>query len=421
MDLFNEAKKYIPGGVNSPVRAFGAVGGDPLFIKEAYGSRLVDTDGNKYIDMISSWGPLILGHCRTEVIDAICSAAKKGTSFGSPTEYETAMAKLIVEMVPSVENVRMVNSGTEAVMSAIRLARGYTGKNKVIKFEGCYHGHSDSLLVKSGSGAITFNKPSSPGIPGSTTEHTIIAEYNNIETVVDALKKYKGDVACVIVEPVAGNMGVILPEQNFLRDLRELCNENACLLIFDEVITGFRLSPGGAQEYFDIYPDLTTLGKIIGGGLPVGAFGGKKDIMEYLAPDGPVYQAGTLSGNPLAMVAGITTLNILNNKDFYNSLNKKADKLWSGLANGIKESGNKCTLNNIATMGSIFFTDKPVNNYKDAMQSDTKLYAKYFHCMLEKGVYLAPSQYEAMFISSSHSDKDIKKIIDVNYSVLKNF
>lgn len=419
MNLFEESKKYIPGGVNSPVRAFGSVGGEPIFIKEAKGSKIVGTNSREYIDYVSSWGPMILGHADTDVVEAICSQAKKGTSFGAPTELELKLAKMVVELVPSVEMVRMVSSGTEAVMSAIRLARGYTKRDKIIKFEGCYHGHSDCLLVKAGSGALTFNQPSSPGVPVDFAKHTLVAQYNDIESVKKLFCDYKGEIACVIVEPVAGNMGVVLPKEGFLQGLRDITAENGALLIFDEVITGFRLSSGGAQKYFNVMPDITTLGKILGGGLPVGAYGGRKEIMENVSPVGPVYQAGTLSGNPLAMAAGIKTLEKLSTPNFYENLKKKSEFLWSGFEENLKKLNVKFTLNTILSLGCLFFTDKKVESFQDAITSDVRLYGKFFHEMLKRGVNLAPSQFEAMFVSAAHTDDDLNYTIKAHYESLK--
>ncbi len=417
--MFERAKKVIPGGVNSPVRAFGSVGGEPVFIKKAKGSKIYDTDNKEYIDYVCSWGPMITGHADEEIIEAIKKAADDGTSFGAPTEAEVILAEMAVDMFPSIDKVRMVSSGTEAVMSAIRLARGYTGKDKIIKFEGCYHGHSDSLLVKAGSGALTFNQPSSPGVPADFAKYTLIAQYNDLNSVENILIE-NNDVACVIVEPVAGNMGTVLPQEGFLSGLRNLCDKYNCLLIFDEVITGFRLSYGGAQKYFNVIPDLTTLGKILGAGLPVGAFGGKKEIMEKMSPTGPVYQAGTLSGNPLAMHAGICMLNKLRQDDFYTELKKKADYLWKGLTSNCKKLGLNYAFNSIESLGCMFFTEPEVTSFSDAVKSDTDLYGKFFHGMLEKGVNLAPSQFECMFVSSAHSYEDLDKTIEIHYEVLKN-
>ncbi len=410
-EFFNEAKKYIPGGVNSPVRAFRSVDGKPLSIKSGKGSKITDVDGNEYIDCVMSWGPLLLGHAHEEVLDAIKKTIDFGTSFGAPTEAETTLAQLITELVPGIEKVRLVNSGTEATMSAARLARGYTKKDKIIKFEGCYHGHADSFLIKGGSGALTFGQPSSPGVTKSTSQDTLCAGYNNIDSVKSLYEKYPNEIACVIVEPVAGNMGVVLPEKKFLQELRNLTLEYKSLLIFDEVITGFRLAPGGAQQYFNVLPDLTTLGKIIGGGLPVGAFGGKSEIMDQMAPDGPVYQAGTLSGNPLAVSAGIATLKIIQRDLPYNNLEKMGNKLFDGLKNNANNSSIPISFNNIGSMGCGFFTANNVNTFDDAMTSNTEQFAKFHKNMLKRGIYCAPSQFEAMFISTAHSEEDIEQII----------
>ena len=411
--LFEEAKKYIPGGVNSPVRAFKSVGDTPRFIAKAKGSHIWDVDGNEYIDYVCSWGPMILGHAHPEVIKAIQEQAEKGTSYGAPTELEVKLAKMIVELVPSVEKVRMVNSGTEATMSAIRLARGYTGRNKVIKFEGGYHGHVDALLVKAGSGLTTFGVPTSPGIPEDFAKHTITVPFNDIDALKKVIDEVGNDVAAVIMEPVMANAGLIIPEPGFLEKVRELTAEKGIVLIFDEVITGFRLSLGGAQEYFGITPDLSCFGKIIGGGLPVGAFGGKAEIMNYLAPEGPVYQAGTLSGNPLAMVAGIKTLELLQKPGVYDSLREKTDRLAEGLKEAAKTAGieDKLCFKKIESISIVYFTDRDVKNYQDALTSNTEIYAKFFRKMLEQGVYLAPSQFEVAFMSTAHTDEDIEKTV----------
>lgn len=420
MSLFQEAKKYIPGGVNSPVRAFGSVGGEPYFVDRAKGSHLWDTDGKEYIDYVCSWGPLILGHSDDEVITVVKDALEKGASFGAPTKAETLLAAKITELFPSVEMVRMVSSGTEAVMSALRLARGFTKRDKIIKFEGCYHGHSDFMLVKAGSGLLTFGETSSPGVPADAAKLTIVAQYNNIDNVKEIFEKNKNEIACVIVEPVAANMGLVLPEEGFLEGLRQLCDENGSLLIFDEVITGFRLAPGGAQEYYGIKPDLTTMGKIIGGGLPVGAYGGRADIMSMISPQGPVYQAGTLSGNPLAMAAGLKTLERLSADGFHKALNEQSAKLWQGFGENLKKLGLNYGFNSIGSLSCLYFAEGPVKSFADAMKADTKKYAKYFHGMLEKGVTLAPAQFEAMFVSGAHSDEDIDKTIKAHYEVLKS-
>ena len=411
--LFEEAKKYIPGGVNSPVRAFKSVGDVPRFIAKAKGSHIWDVDGNEYIDYVCSWGPMILGHAHPSVVEGIKEQAEKGTSYGAPTELEVELAKMIVELVPSVEKVRMVNSGTEATMSAIRLARGYTGRNKVVKFEGGYHGHVDALLVKAGSGLTTFGVPTSPGIPEDFAKHTITVPFNDIDALKKVVDEVGDDVAAVIMEPVMANAGLIIPEPGFLEKVRELTAEKGIVLIFDEVITGFRLSLGGAQEYFGINPDLSCFGKIIGGGLPVGAFGGKAEIMDYLAPEGPVYQAGTLSGNPLAMVAGIRTLRELQKPGVYDELRKKTEKLSEGLKEAAKSAGiyDKLCFKQIESISIVYFTPVDVKNYKDALTSNTEAYAKFFRKMLEQGVYLAPSQFEVAFMSTAHTDEDIEKTV----------
>lgn len=410
--LFKKAKKFIPGGVNSPVRAFKSVGGEPLFIKRAKAAKVYDVDSNEFIDYVGSWGPLILGHTHPDVVRTIRHLAEHGTSFGAPTELEIEMARLITESVPSIEKVRMVNSGTEAVMSAIRLARGYTSREKIVKFEGCYHGHSDSLLVKAGSGVLTLGLPGAPGVTKGTAQDTILLPYNDLEAVEKLIKERHEEIACVILEPVAGNMGVIPPQNGFLEGLRKVTQEHRVLLIFDEVITGFRVSLGGAQELYGVLPDLTTLGKIIGGGLPVGAFGGKAEIMDLLAPEGPVYQAGTLSGNPLAIGAGIATLKLLRRPHAYQVLEEKAGELAQGLAHAAEKAGANVHLNRVSSMMCGFFTSKKVIDYQTALTSDTNKYAKFFWAMLERGVYFAPSQFEAAFVSIAHTDEDIVKTIE---------
>ena len=417
---FQQAQKYIPGGVNSPVRAFKSVNLNPVFIASAKGSKITDIDGNTYTDYVSSWGPLIFGHAHDSILEALAEAAQKGTSFGAPTLYETEMAELIVEMVPSIEKVRMVNSGTEATMSAIRLARGYTKRDAILKFVGNYHGHGDSFLIKAGSGAITLGLPDSPGVTEGNAKDTLLAEYNNLESVEKVFAKKGQEIAAIILEPVAGNMGVVPPKKGFLEGLKAICQKHGALLIFDEVITGFRLAKGGAQEYYGIEPDLTTLGKIIGGGLPVGAYGGKKEIMEMLAPNGPVYQAGTLSGNPLAMAAGIAMLKLIKNTpDFYEELERKAYMLEEGILNNLKISGKKGVINRVGSMMTLFFTDKEkVNCFDDAMTSDTGMYASYFKKSLESGNYLAPSQFECLFVSYAHTDEDIENLIEANLEAL---
>jgi glutamate-1-semialdehyde 2,1-aminomutase len=406
-ELFREACEFIPGGVNSPVRAFKSVGLPPRFIRSGKGCRIVDEDGNEFIDYVGSWGPLILGHADPRILRALADTMAVGTSFGAPTRLEVEMAQLITEMVPSVEMVRLVNSGTEAAMSAIRVARGFTGRDMIIKCSGCYHGHSDSLLAKAGSGAATFSIPDSLGVPAGVVEQTIIVPYNDLDAVRDHMRQHTGRVAAVVIEPVAGNMGVVPPKEGFLVGLRELCTADGTLLIFDEVITGFRLSRGGAQELYGIMPDLTCLGKIIGGGLPVGAFGGPKAIMECLAPVGGVYQAGTLSGNPLAVAAGLTTLRVLQRDNPYPELERKAAKLAHGLDNILIEKKIPHTINRVGSMLSVFFHPGPVTSYEDALQSDREAFTHFFARMLDNGVYLAPSPFEAWFVSAAHTDGDI--------------
>ena len=418
--LFEEARKVIPGGVNSPVRAFGAVNATPLFISKARGAKIYDSDGREYIDYVLSWGPAILGHCHPEVIEAIEAAARRGTSFGAPTEMETEMAQMIAAAFPSIEMVRMVSSGTEAVMSAVRLARGCTGRDKIVKFEGCYHGHSDSLLVKAGSGVATLGIPGSPGVPRQLAELTVTVPFNDLEAVKSIVEKEGNQFACIIVEPVAGNMGVVLPQEGFLQGLRELSTKHGILLIFDEVITGFRLIYGGFQNLSGIKPDLTCLGKIIGGGLPVGAFGGSREIMEKLAPTGPVYQAGTLSGNPVAMAAGIATLKILRkSKDEYERLEGMTARLCERMQSLFAEKGLPCRINRIGSLFTAFFTGDEVWNYATAAKSDTKLFARYFRGMLRRGVNLAPSQFEAGFLSFAHTEEDLKKTIEACEKTIK--
>lgn len=419
-ELFAEAQKYIPGGVNSPVRAFKSVGLNPLFIAKAKGSKIYDVDGNEYIDYVASWGPMILGHASDEIKAAVKAALENGTSYGAPTELEVEMAKLVVEAMPSVEKVRMVSSGTEAVMSAIRLARGYTGRSKFIKFEGCYHGHSDALLVQAGSGVTTLGLPDSPGVTKGAAQDTINLPYNDLEAVDKAIREQYEDIAAVIIEPVAGNAGVIPPKEGFLEGLRKITKEYGILLIFDEVITGFRVSYGGAQAYYNVMPDLTTMGKIIGGGFPVGAFGGRAEIMDYIAPVGSVYQAGTLSGNPIAMTAGITLLNILKDPKVYEELDRKGKMFADGLKEAAAEAGVNAQFNRVGSLSCMFFTDKPVYDYQSAKMSDTAKYAAYFKTMLEQGIYLAPSQFEAMFMSLAHTDEDIERTINAAKKALKS-
>ena len=416
---FKLAQKVIPGGVNSPVRAFKSVNCSPIFISKAKGSKITDIDGNTYIDFVSSWGPMILGHAHEDVLNAINETAAKGTSYGAPTILETTMAKKIISMIPSIEKVRMVNSGTEATMSAIRLARGYTKKEYIIKFSGNYHGHGDSFLIKAGSGAMTLGLPDSPGVTKNTAKDTLIANYNDLESVEKLLIKNNNKISAIIVEPVAGNMGLVLPKKMFLQGLRELCDKYNCLLIFDEVMTGFRLARAGAQEYYNVEPDITTLGKIIGGGLPVGAYGGRAEIMDFLAPNGPVYQAGTLSGNPLAMAAGLTVLNKLDS-EFYYKLEKISKSIHDGLLANIKLTNTKAVINRNGSMLTLFFTDKKeINNYEDAMCCDKKKFADYFELMLEQGIYLPPSPYECLFFSSALQEEDINKFILANKIALE--
>lgn len=409
--LFEQAKKIIPGGVNSPVRACRSVGCDPVFITRASGSTLWDVDGNEYVDFVSSWGPMIVGHAHPEIVAAVGLAAASGTSFGAPTPKEIDLASMVVEALPSIEKVRFVNSGTEATMSAVRLARGYTGRKVVVKFDGCYHGHADSFLVKAGSGVLTLGIPGSPGVPEDIVKHTISIPFNNELVMEKTLRDKKLDIACVIVEPVAGNMGCVAPQPGFLEKLQNLTSELGIVLIFDEVITGFRLGYDGAQRYYNILPDLTCLGKIIGGGLPVGAYGGKAEIMNCVAPDGPVYQAGTLSGNPLAMAAGIATLKILQKPGFYERLNSKASRFADELLAVSKRTGMDVRLNRVESMMTMFFAKEPVTDFESAMHADTKRYAQHYRQMLNNGIYLAPSQFEVAFISAAQSDDDLDKAL----------
>ncbi len=418
---FQQAKLCIPGGVNSPARAFKSVGHTPLFIESASGARIKDIDRNEFIDYVGSWGPMILGHSHPEVIESVRNICLHGTSFGAPTIIETRMAGLIKEMVAGVDLVRMVNSGTEATMSALRLARGYTGRNLVVKFEGCYHGHSDSFLIRAGSGALTHGTPDSPGVPRGTAADTLMAAFNDTASVDRLFSENGNEIAAVILEPVPGNMGVLVPEKEFLNHLRSLCSKHGALLIFDEVMSGFRLARGGAREIFGIQPDLTTFGKIIGGGLPVGAFGGKKEIMEYLAPEGPVYQAGTLSGNPVAMAAGYTTLKLLNNNpQYYTELEKKSSLLEEGLRENIRKTSFPAVVNRVGSMLTLFFTGRDkVSTFSDVMTCDTDKFAAYFRKSLGQGIYFPPSQYEAIFVSLAHTSDDILYTIDKNYHALK--
>ena len=409
--LFQQAIKSIPGGVNSPVRAFKSVGADPLFIKKSSGCFIYDEDNNMFTDYVGSWGPMIVGHCHPAVIKAVQDTMANGASFGAPTERETILANLVIEAVPSIEMVRMVSSGTEATMSAIRLARGYTGRDKILKFSGCYHGHADSLLVKAGSGAATFGVPDSPGVPADVARLTLTAEYNSLESVNALIAGNKNSIACIIVEPVAGNMGTVPPRDGFLDGLREICTNEGIVLIFDEVMSGFRVAYGGAQELYGITPDMTTLGKIIGGGLPVGAFGGKREIMEKLSPSGGVYQAGTLSGNPLAMAAGIATLNILKHPGFYKNLEEKSRMVAEGIAKAAKDAGYPIYSTRVGSMFCAFFSKNEVYDWPTASQCDTTAFAKYFLAMLDQGVYLAPSQFETAFVSAAHGESEIEMTI----------
>ncbi|HWF44070.1 MAG TPA: glutamate-1-semialdehyde 2,1-aminomutase [Candidatus Kapabacteria bacterium] len=417
--LFARAQRSIPGGVNSPVRAFRSVGSDPLFMARGEGAYLWDADRNRYIDYIGSWGPLILGHSYPEVVEAIRKQASIAVSFGAPSELEIELADLVKQFMPSIELIRMVSSGTEATMSAVRLARGFTKREKIIKFEGCYHGHGDSFLIKAGSGALTMGNPSSPGVTEGTARDTLNARYNDLANVQELCAANVGNIAAIIVEPIAGNMGVVPGTPEFLQGLRKLCSDHNIVLIFDEVMTGFRVAPGGAQELYGIRPDLTTLGKIIGGGLPVGAFGGRREIMEMLSPIGPVYQAGTLSGNPLAMAAGIATLSVLMEKNVYRNLEQASAYLASGFDSNLKEAGVPATLSRVGSMLCLFFTDGPVTDYESAVRSDTTMYAKYFRAMLEWGIYLAPSQFEAMFVSTAHTQSDLDATIEAQRASLK--
>ncbi|WP_444908633.1 glutamate-1-semialdehyde 2,1-aminomutase [Microbulbifer sp. TRSA005] len=410
--LFAEAQQFIPGGVNSPVRAFRAVGGTPLFIRRAEGAYLFDADDKRYIDYVQSWGPMVLGHAHPEVIEAVVEQAQSGLSFGAPTELETELAEELCRLWPNMDLVRFVNSGTEATMSAIRLARGFTGRDKIVKFEGCYHGHSDSLLVKAGSGALTMGVPSSPGVPSALADHTITLSYNDADGVRACFDEIGDQIACIIVEPVAGNMNCIPPVPGFLETLREVCDQHGALLILDEVMTGFRVSLTGAQGHFGIEADLTTLGKVIGGGMPVGAFGGKREIMEQIAPLGPVYQAGTLSGNPVAMVAGLETLRLVEEAGFYEPLVARTDRLVEGILAASKKAGIPITANKAGSMFGFFFTEEPqVTNYQQVMACNNERFNQFFHGMLEEGVYLAPASYEAGFMSAAHSDEDIEETI----------
>jgi glutamate-1-semialdehyde 2,1-aminomutase len=418
--FFKESIQVIPGGVNSPVRACKSVGAEPVFIDRANGSKIIDADGNEYIDYIGSWGPMILGHRHPAVVEAIQTVLARGTSFGAPTDLETELGNIIINAVPSMEMVRMVNSGTEATMSAVRLARGFTKRDTIIKFDGCYHGHGDTLLVEAGSGVATLGIPGSPGIPDSVIQHTLSLPFNDIEAITRIFNEKGDSIACVIVEPVAGNMGMVKPLAGFLETLRNLTEKAGSLLIFDEVMTGFRVAYGGAQSLYGVTPDLTCLGKIIGGGLPVGAYGGKKKIMEYIAPQGPVYQAGTLSGNPVAMAAGIATLKELQKPGFYDALETMSLKLASGLEQAAKNAGIKASAANVGSMLGFFFTDKKVNDFEDAKKSDTEMFSRYYKNMRDRGIYLAPSQFEALFVSAAHSEQDIDSTIKAAEEVLSD-
>lgn len=420
---FTAAQNHIPGGVNSPVRAFAGVGGDPVFIKRAHGAYIFGEDADdgtakQYIDYVGSWGPMILGHAHPDVISAVRDAAGNGLSFGAPTVIETTMADRVCKLVPSMDLVRMVSSGTEATMSAIRLARGYTGRDKLIKFEGCYHGHADSLLVKAGSGALTLGQPSSPGVPAALAELTVTLPYNDLESFNTAIEEIADQAACVIIEPVAGNMNCIPPAEGFLEGVRETCTKHGIILIFDEVMTGFRVALGGAQAHYGITPDLTTLGKVIGGGMPVGAFGGKREIMEHIAPLGPVYQAGTLSGNPIAMTAGLKTLELISAPGFYDELAKKVEFLTDGILAAAKSAGINMTCNRVGGMFGLFFNDQQVTGFEQATQCDIEQFKKFFHGMLDAGIYLAPSAYEAGFVSAAHTEEDLQNTIDAAAKVL---
>ena len=417
--LYQEAVKYIPGGVNSPVRAYKSVGGHPLYIDRAKGSRIFDVDGREYIDYVCSWGPLILGHADQRIVEAVCQQVARGTSFGANTEIEIKLARLITEIYPSIERVRMVSSGTEATMSAIRLARAFTGKDKIIKFDGSYHGHSDSFLIRAGSGLLTLGISDSPGVTRASANDTLVAKFNDIESVEKLIKANKDQIAAVILEPILGNIGVIPPREGFLADLRKITRDANILLVFDEVITGFRVALGGAQQLYGIEPDLTCLGKIIGGGFPVGAFGGRFDIMKLLAPEGPVYQAGTLSGNPVAMTAGFETISVLKGPGVYETLEQRSEFLAEGFSSNARRLGVNCWLNRVGSMMSVFFTGEKVVDSESARSSDNALFSKYFSHMLGNGVYIAPSQFEASFVSLAHSKADIEKTVVAHYESLK--
>ena len=417
--LFEKSEDFIPGGVNSPVRAFGSVGGTPIFFKKGKGSRLIDENDKEYIDYINSWGPMILGHAHPEIIQSVKSTADYSLSFGAPTSRELSMAELIVKLVPSIEQVRLVSSGTEATMSAIRVARGFTKRDEILKFEGCYHGHADSLLVKAGSGALTFGQPSSAGVPADTAKHTHTLEYNNVQALEKCFENMGQALACVIIEPVVGNMNLIVPKKEFLKRLRELCTEYDVVLIFDEVMTGFRVALGGAQSLYDVIPDMTTLGKVIGGGLPVGAFGGRKEIMQQLAPLGPVYQAGTLSGNPVAVSAGMKTLELIQQPNFFENLSRTTKSLVDGLIDAAKASNIEFSAQSVGGMFGFYFSSQPPESFDDVMLSDREKFNKFFHLMLEQGIYFGPSAFEAGFVSSAHTDDDINQTIQAAMTSFK--
>jgi len=418
-DLFEKSLHTIPGGVNSPVRAFGSVGGTPIFFKKARGSRLWDENDKEYIDYINSWGPMILGHAHPEVIQAVQSVAEDSLSFGAPTARELEMSETIVNLVPSIEQVRLVSSGTEATMSAIRVARGFTGRDTIVKFEGCYHGHADALLVKAGSGALTFGQPSSAGVPEDFAKHTLTLPYNDTDALIELFKKMGSNIACVIIEPVVGNMNLIIPHEEFLKTLRSLCSEHGSILIFDEVMTGFRVALGGAQELFGILPDMTTLGKVIGGGLPVGAFGGRKDIMQKLAPIGPVYQAGTLSGNPVAVAAGLETLRLIQKENFYEDLAKMTHALVKGLEDASKAFNHAFSARNVGGMFGLYFSEKAPDSFDEVMASDREKFKQFFHHMLDEGIYFGPSAFEAGFVSAAHTQEDIQATLNAAQKAFK--
>lgn len=419
--LYKEAQQYIPGGVNSPVRAFRQVGGAPIFFKKGEGSYLYDEQGKKYIDYVGSWGPLIVGHAHPEVIQAVIETAKNGLTFGAPTLLETKLAEKIVDLVPSIDKVRMVNSGTEATMSAIRLARGYTKRNLIIKFEGCYHGHSDSLLVKAGSGLLTHGEPSSPGVPQALTDYTLVLEYNNIDALEEVFSQKGNEIAAVIVEPIAGNMNCIPPVAGFLEAIREQCNKYQALFIMDEVMTGFRVHKHSAQGLYNIIPDLSTFGKVIGGGMPVGAFGGRKEIMDHLSPDGAIYQAGTLSGNPVAMAAGLKTIEVISRPNFYEKLAEKTDYLIAGIKQVFNKYDKALSTNHVCGMFGLFFVGGKVERYSDAVKSNSEFFKQFYHALLEEGIYLAPSTFEAGFISSQHTFEDLDNTLNAMDKVLATF